>query len=209
MRSDPTTRCPGLPALAALLALIGCSCAPPPELIKPDELRTSVPGATALVVGYSRNGHTAEMAKAFAKELGADYLRLQSPANEGGTFFTTPAWTSKVSFTPETVDLTPYKLVLVGGPIWYWHPNAITNSFLQATDFTGKDVVLFYSFEGGKMSDETEEIWKKWVTDRGGRVREVLGIDRKQLGTDKPVAGEAERIAREHKAGWQPLPAAK
>ena len=36
-----------------------------------------------------------------------------------------------------------FKLVLIGGPIWYWHPNALTTSFIKSSDLHGKDVVLF------------------------------------------------------------------
>jgi flavodoxin len=192
--------------LLASIVLVGCACAPAPEVVRPDDLAASVPGASTLVVVYSRNGHTAEMGRALAKALGGDFLRLQSPGNEGGSFFTTPAWTSRLPVTPDAVDLSRYKLVLVGGPVWYWHPNAVTNSFIQSHDFTGKDVVLFYTFEGGQMSEGTQEIWKKWVTDRGGRIRDVVGIDRKQLPADRSIAAEAERIARERQASWTPVP---
>ena len=188
--------------LVTLVALLLCGCPPAAQVVRPDELRTSVPGATTLVVVYSRSGNTAQMARSFADVLAADYVRLQAPGGAPGSYLSAPSWTSRVQIAPEKIDLAPYRLVLVGGPIWQWHPNAVTASFIQASDFTGKDVVLFYTFQGGKMSTETEEQWKRMVTDRGGRVLEIIGIDRKRLLEGTTVAEEAARLASEHRAAW-------
>ncbi|HEY3447664.1 MAG TPA: hypothetical protein VGK67_15015 [Myxococcales bacterium] len=197
-----------LPLLAFAVAFLGCSL-PPREVVRPDELVTKTPGATALVVVYSRSGNTAAMARALAGVLGADYQRLSAEQKVPDSFLTAPSWTERVPVTPEKLDLAPYQLVLVGGPIWQWHPNAVSVSFLQNCDFTGKGVVLFYTFQGGKMSQETEDAWKKMVTDRGGKVLEIVGVDRKSLPEGATVAGEAERIARERKGAWVSGAAAK
>ena len=178
------------------------ACNPPAEIVRPDDLRTQVPGATALVVVYSRTGNTARVARGCARALGADFLRLQGEGGEGGSWFTTPLWTSTVKGTPGETPLEPYRLVLIGGPVWYWHPNALTTSFIKTSDLRGKDVVLFYTFEGGEMSAETERTWKQWVVDRGGTVIDLVGIDRKKLGPDASLEKEAERIAREHLQRW-------
>jgi len=188
--------------LVTLVALLLCGCPPAAQVVRPDELRTSVPGATTLVVVYSRSGNTAQMARSFADVLAADYVRLQAPGGAPGSYLSAPSWTSRVQIAPEKIDLAPYRLVLVGGPIWQWHPNAVTASFIQASDFTGKDVVLFYTFQGGVMSDETQAAFKKLVTDRGGRVVDLVGINRKALPEGMSVADEAERIARERQAAW-------
>jgi flavodoxin len=189
--------------LALALLLAGTGCPPPVQVVRPDEWKIDVPGATALVVVYSRSGNTAQMARSFATVLGADYVRLQATSGAPGSYLSVPSWTSQVPIAPEKIDLAPYGLVLVGGPIWQWRPNAVSASFLQANDFTGKAVVLFYTFQGGKMSPETEAQWRKMVTDRGGRVVEVLGIDRTALPEGKTVADEAERLARERDAAWR------
>ncbi|MGC4118715.1 MAG: hypothetical protein QM765_29985 [Myxococcales bacterium] len=186
-------------AFLATSTLVGC--VPPREVVRPDELANRSPNATALVVVYSRSGHTAAMARAMAGVLGADYQRLSSE-KVPDSFLSIPKWTEPIPVTPQTLDLAPYRLVVVGGPIWQWRPNAVTASFLQANDFTGKDVVLFYTFQGGTMSPETEAAWKKLVTDRGGRVLEVVGINRKDLPEGATVASEAERLAREKKDAW-------
>ena len=163
--------------LLASIVLVGCACAPAPEVVRPDDLAASVPGASTLVVVYSRNGHTAEMGRALAKALGGDFLRLQSPGNEGGSFFTTPAWTSRLPVTPDAVDLSRYKLVLVGGPVWYWHPNAVTNSFIQSHDndmsFTmdalKQTVNQLAGVEGRKSEEQqADEQWLRRIPDDPG-----------------------------------------
>lgn len=186
--------------VAAATLAVGCS--PPAELVLPDQLRATVAGATALVVVYSRTGHTAQMGRALAEELGADYLRLQGDGTEGGSWFSTPSWTDAVKLTPERVDLQPYRLVLIGGPIWYWRPNALSRSFVETHELTGRDVVLFYTFEGGAMSEQTLTAWKELVTRRGGALKDVVGLDRTKLVAGTSVAGEAKRIALERKARW-------
>lgn len=187
--------------VTAVFGLLGC--APQPEVVRPEDLRQTTPGATALVAVYSFTGRTAKVGRAFAAALGADYQRLLGSGEEGGTFFTTPAWTSEVKVKPATLDLSAYRLVLVGGPLWYWRPNAVSGSFLRASDLRGKRVVLFYTFEGGGMSTETLATWKKWATDRGGEVVDVVGLDRKQLTDDAALTAEAERLARERLARWR------
>jgi len=192
-----------LAPVGLLLVALGCgACNPPAETVRPDDLRTTVPNATALVVVYSRTGNTARMARGLARALGADFLRLEGEGGEGGSWFSTPLWTSRVPVKPQEVALAPYKLVLIGGPIWYWHPNALTTSFIKSSDLHGKDVVLFYTFEGGEMSESTEQTWKQWVVERGGTVIDLVGIDRKKLSADVSLEKEAERIAREHLPRW-------
>lgn len=182
------------------LSLAACSL-PPREVVKPDELAVRSTGATSLVVVYSRSGTSAQMARAMAGVLGADFQRLTS-TRVPDSFLSAPSWTEPVDVSPEKLDLAPYRLVVVGGPIWMWKPNAVTASFIRSNDFSGKDVVLFFTNQGGMMSRETEDAFKKLVTDRGGKVLEIVGIDRKHLPEGVTVAQEAERIARERKGAW-------
>ncbi len=188
--------------LCLLTALVLAGCAPPAEVVAPDQLRALVAGSTAIVVVYSRTGHTAQAGRALADELRADYVRLQGAGTEGDSWLSTPSWTDPVKLSPAHVELGPYRLVLVGGPVWYWKPNALTWSFLETHDLTGKDVVLFFTFEGGAPSEKTLAAWKAQVARRGGALKDVVGIDRSKLGPGVSVADEARRIALGRKADW-------
>jgi hypothetical protein len=189
-------------SVSAALLLVASGCTPPAEVVRPDDLRHSVPDAKALVVVYSRTGNTAKLGKAFAKELGADYLRLQVEGDPAGSWLSAPSWKTLVSTAPEQVDLSRYSLILVGGPIWMWHPNALTNTFLRRHEFGGKDVVLFYTFEGGALSPETEATWRGWVEEKQGRVLEIVGINRKELPAGATLEQEAQRLARDRVPRW-------
>ncbi|MBI2571042.1 MAG: hypothetical protein HYV63_28895 [Candidatus Schekmanbacteria bacterium] len=164
-------------------------------------MRIDRAGATALVVVHSRSGYTAEVALAIAQELRADYLRLSVPAGSGNGFFSTPNRHAEVGHSPSSVDLAAYSLVLVGSPIWYWHPSAFIYSFCRNLDLSGKRVVLFYTYEGG-ISRHALDDWKTLIANRGGIVAGVLGIDRMEL-EGQSLAAAATRIVREHAAEWR------
>ena len=86
----PTRQPPSAPRLLLVLVWL-CACNPPRELVRPEELHITRPGAEVLVVVYSRSGQTARAARALADELGGDYLRILGPGREGDTFFSTPS----------------------------------------------------------------------------------------------------------------------
>jgi len=185
--------------LAAVVAL-AAACVPPAERVRPDDLRRTRPGATALVVVYSRSGHTASAGTALAEALGADYLRLQGGGNEGDGFFSTPSWDEPVPVHPDRVDLGAYRIVLIGTPVWYWKPSALVVSFVEANDFAGRDVVLFHTNEGG-IRQAALDRWKERVELHGGRVRDVFGVDRKAL-RGVPVADAVRQLVAERREKW-------
>lgn len=184
----------GSSGLCLIALVLGAACSPPAEIIRPDELRFDTQGATSVVVVYSRSGHTARAGRALAKHLGADYQRLTSrgTGHEGDSFFATPSADTLVPIEPEHLDLGRYRLVILGTPIWYWKPTALINSFIETADLRGKDVVLFYTNEGG-ISKQAVARWRERVEKRGGRVKAVLAIDRKALA---PGEDEAQAIVK-------------
>jgi hypothetical protein len=129
-------------------------------------------------------------------------VRLESPEAGGGWWFNSPSWKRTVPLSPAELDLTAYRLVLFGGPIWYWRPDAVINSAIRSANLTGKNVVLFYTFEGGGMSQSTEAQWRAWVTERGGTVIDVVGIDRKRFSEDAALTAETARLVTERREAW-------
>jgi flavodoxin len=45
--------------------------------------------------------------------------------------------------------MSPYDLVLVGGPVWWYTVSTPVMSFLKQADFAGKRVAAFCTHEGG------------------------------------------------------------
>jgi hypothetical protein len=177
------------------------SCNPPAEQLREDQLRVTRPGATALVAVYSRSGNTARVGRALAETLGADYLRLRGKGGEGDGFFSTPRAFRPTAVDPPTVDLAPYRLVLLGAPIWYWRPSAVATSFLAALDLRGKKVVLFFTYQGGVWKSGLAR-WQKLVEDRGGQVAGVISINRKKLARGETEESQSLAQLEAQRAGW-------
>jgi hypothetical protein len=186
--------------VAAVLLVVG-ACNPPREVVSAQDLRINRPGATALVVVYSRSGHTARAGRAVAEELGADFLRIQGQGQEGDSFFSTPSSSAKVAVVPSQVDLRPYRTVIVGTPIWYWRPTALARSLVAASPVEGKRLVLLYTYEGG-VSMRSLTDWARQLGLRGARVIDVMGVDRKHLPAGETVEGRARQLARERRSLW-------
>jgi len=58
------------------------------------------------------------------------------------------------------VDFSPYDVIFVGAPVWFYTVSAPMLSFLSDTDFMGKTVVPFAT-DGGKYGDYFTDFAKK------------------------------------------------
>lgn len=53
------------------------------------------------------------------------------------------------------IDLTPYNVIFVGFPIWWYVAPHIINTFLESHDLTGKIIVPFVTSGGSSMGQTT------------------------------------------------------
>ena len=113
-------------------------------------------GSKILVAYYSAQGHTAKVAEAAAKELGADLFEvvpseLYSDADLNWNDSESRVSREHDSESLRTIELnqtTPsdwqnYDMVLLGYPIWWGIAAWPINGFVKDNDFTGKSVVPF------------------------------------------------------------------
>ena len=184
-----------------LFTILLSACNPPAEIVRHEDLNINRPGASAIVIVFSRSGHTAQAGQALAQELGADYRRIVGPPGAGDSFFSTPGADAEVEIAPPAIDLAPYKLIILGTPIWYWKPTAIINTFIKHSDFQGRPVVLFYTNQGGVSSGALDR-WKRLVERSHGLVRDLIGINRKKLEAGETIQAQAVRITRERRSTW-------
>lgn len=185
-----------------LVFLIIAACTGPAQRVSPDDLAVYRKGASSLVVVHSRSGNTAKMGLLVSEMLNADYIRLVVPEGSGDSFFSSPGRNSDVKYFPrDSVNLTKYRLVFLGSPIWYWHPTAFIYSFIRNNDLVGKKVVLFYTFEGGIARDAVGE-WKELVNQRGGEVIDVVSINRKIHKTDEALLAEVAAQVKLKSSQW-------
>lgn len=173
------------------LALLLSGCVPPAQVPTAPEMQDRRAGAKAIVVVHSRSGNTARFGRELARTLGADYTRLAVPPGSGDGFFSTPNRHATVSYMPRPVDLRPYDVIFLGSPLWYWRPSAFIYAFVRDHDLSNKRVILFYTYEGG-ASGALEKEWSDLVVARGGRVVDIIAVNRK-----KPVGKDVEKLARE------------
>lgn len=109
--------------------------------------------AAALVVFFSRSGHTREVAQAIARRIDAPIEELLDPTPRGGvlgyarcsrdaTLARAPA------IAPLGHDLSRYELVIVGTPVWNASPSAPVRAFF-ARERARLPRVAFFLTHGG------------------------------------------------------------
>ncbi|MDR3303066.1 MAG: flavodoxin [Treponema sp.] len=111
----------------------------------------------SIVVYFSLDGNS-ELVAGFIKEaLGADSLRLEleraiprqgfAKMFHGGRQVVAH---QKPALKPYQLDLAPYELVVLGGPVWAGSPVPALLSFLERSRLSDKKVALFCCHAGGK-----------------------------------------------------------
>lgn len=110
-----------------------------------------------LVVYYSLSGTTRTVATALAQELGADIEELRcdrySPGFWGYLRAGYDSWRGKLpDLEPLSHTPSEYGLVVLGGPIWSWHPSTPIRAFLQQ-ESAGLPDVAFFLTQGGSAAE--------------------------------------------------------
>lgn len=136
-----------------------------------------------LVVYYSRSGHTESMARTIAKYFKADILRLETESY--GLDF--KGWreaandASKkiqaVTIRPTTTDLSSYRLVLLGSPIWLFRPAPPLWTFVDNNDLHGKRFVLFNTFNS-RFKEKEIDVFADKIAAKGGKLIDHIYVRR-------------------------------
>ncbi len=136
-----------------------------------------------LVVYYSRSGHTESMARAIAKYFEADILRLETDAYtldfKGWREAANDARKKKraAAIRPATTDLSSYRLVLIGSPIWMFRPAPPLWTFVDKNDLRDKRIVLFNTFNSRFKKEEIDQFAAK-IAARGGKLIDHIYVRR-------------------------------
>ncbi|WP_440905660.1 flavodoxin family protein [Catenovulum sp. SX2] len=115
----------------------------------PDQQNLNSDTQTAVIV-FSRSGNTGALAQHIADKTNADIYEIFAKDYELGI----PGWLSALadarsniaSITPKQIELGRYDTVYLGSPIWLYSPAPPIWQFAKDNNFTGKDVVLFNTF---------------------------------------------------------------
>ena len=125
---------------------------------------TNITNDKILVAYFSATGNTKSVAEKLASTLNADLFEIvpeqlytsedlnwhndQSRSSvEMGDRSSRPGITSKID------DISQYKMVFVGSPIWWGREPSIMDTFIESYDFAGKTVIPFVTSGSSDIGD--------------------------------------------------------
>jgi flavodoxin len=138
----------------------------------------------AAVIYYSLTGKTGVVATTAARVLNAEIKKIEEVKPRGagpllyifGGFAAATGQSSRIK--PPDFTLDKYDFILVGSPIWAGKPVPAINSYIAATEFKGKDVVVFCTaLNALKGSEVTLRILTQKIENKGGNVVGSFAID--------------------------------
>ena len=123
----------------------------------------------SLVAYFSATGTTERAAKSLAKAAGADLYRITpaQPYSSRDLNWNNSSSRSSVEMGNDSArpalaqvapDLSPYDVVFVGFPIWWYVEPRIIDTFLESTDFAGKTIVPFATSGGSGLGKAPERM---------------------------------------------------
>ena len=156
----------------------------------------------AAVVYYSRYGHTATVAEALARELGAETRRIEETKQRG---FLGMGWgavtNARFEIKPMDLDLSGYDTIVLCTPIWAGKPACPARTFLHDARLDGKKVHLLITTGGGEIDKPVAiiagDLAKKNAT-VGATVRVVTGFGKKYA-TDEELRQAGREFAKKVK----------
>ena len=167
---------------------------------------------SVLLVYYSRSGNTEALAREIARKLAADIIRIESAAyslDYRGWRRASRDADSEVlaQIEPEVVDLSPYRLVFLGSPIWWYRPAPPLWTFVEKNDFSGKPIILFNTFNSRFKPEKIQEFRRK-IEEKGGKLVDHIYIRRGRVYYQKSgqeLIQEAQTILDEKFGAWTKL----
>jgi flavodoxin len=110
----------------------------------------------SLVVYYSYEGHSADVASELARLLDADTLRIETEDDKIRHGLMKFVWGGKMAFSkqlpplkPFNIDINRYDLIVAGGPVWAGSPAPAIMSFLDKVKISDKKTAFFLCHLGG------------------------------------------------------------
>ena len=106
-----------------------------------------------LIAYFSASGVTKKVAENMAKATGADLFEIEPAVKYTRADLNWMDRKSRSTLEMQdrscrpamagTVDVSPYEVILVGFPVWWYREPSIIDTFMESADFTGKTVVPF------------------------------------------------------------------
>lgn len=150
---------------------------------------------STLIVVYSYSGNTRRVAQILQDVTGGDLLEINTRRDYVGGMAAMAAQTRIERATGllpgldvELPDIEKYDRILIGGPVWSYTVATPLSRFLSDMDFTGKQIVPFWTDAGSP--GEYESSFNSQV--RGGEVLAGLGLSSSSRLSDEEVTQRLE-----------------
>ena len=121
-----------------------------------------------LIAYFSASGVTKKVAENMAKATGADLFEIEPAVKYTRADLNWMDRKSRSTLEMQdrscrpamagTVDVSPYEVILVGFPVWWYREPSIIDTFMESADFTGKTVVPFCTSGGSGLGDSAENM---------------------------------------------------
>jgi flavodoxin len=151
--------------LLLLTAMVFAACSDEDEPGDYNFLGDPVEPGKTLVVYFTRTNNTQRIANHINDIMNVDMYQIQvvNPYPEDYDQTTQVAQQEKnnnarpeIANLPENID--EYETIIIGFPIWWGSRPMVIATFLEAFDFTGKNIVPFCTHGGGGVSQAFTEV---------------------------------------------------
>ncbi len=149
------------------------------------EPRITLDAKTAVVV-FSRSGNTGVLADHIAQKHNAELFEITATDYELGI----PGWIAALNdarnkvatITPSNINLEKYQTIYLGSPIWLYSPAPPIWQFAKNNDFSGKNVVLFNTFNS-KFEQHFIDDFEKLIRANGAIAFSHIYVKRGRMGS--------------------------
>ena len=135
-----------------------------------------------LVVYFSATNTTRKVAKELSAKLGCDLYEIKpiQPYTPADLNWMDKASRSSLEMKDKSsrpqivrgdIDLSGYDRILLGYPVWWYTAPTVVNSFLEAYDLAGKEIVIWATSGGSGLGRAKDDLTKSTsATIRNGRI---------------------------------------
>lgn len=145
------------------------------------------------IIYHSETGNTKTVAKAVAAATGADLIEVKSVVHYSPMAMYTTGINKARKGEPDEIeqseiDVSAYDLIVVGTPVWAFHPTPAINAAVSAlSGCEGKRAIIFETDAG--IPKNTLEVLSKQLTEKGLSIAGTFGISGKEI-NNKEKTGE-------------------
>jgi menaquinone-dependent protoporphyrinogen IX oxidase len=144
-----------------------------------------------VIVYHSETGQTRLVAEQVAKRTGAILIPVQDQTHYNvisryliGARLAQKG--EKAIIKPPQIDISLFRGVVIGCPVWAWHPTPAFNAIIQGLQgCQGKPGIIFATSAG--MPGETLNMMKRALEGRGVRVLNMFHFGRKEVQNQKKI----------------------